>query len=146
MKQPGIKASVQRGVAMLEALIAFFVLAIGLMGLASMQMKSVQFNQGAYHRSQATMAMDDILDRMRVNRTQALANTYVVSYSATGGGSGIASTDLTAWLLFLKDNLPEGQGAIACDMANLCTIKIRWRDRFSANPTDWEEISVSSQM
>lgn len=136
----------QRGVAMLETLIAFFVLAIGLMGLATLQMKSLQFNQGAYHRSQATIAANDILDRMRINRKQAQSNAYDIDYGSSGGGAGIAKQDLTEWVQFLGDNLPEGEGSISCDADDVCVIKIRWRDRFSTDATDWEEFSIASQM
>jgi type IV pilus assembly protein PilV len=136
----------QRGVALLEVLIAFFVLAIGLMGLAALQMKSVQFNQAAYQRSQATVAAYDILDRMRLNRGAAQADGYEVTYGSTSGGSGNAKNDLEQWLAFLKNNLPEGEGEIQCDADDICIVKVRWKDRFSAVADAKEELVIASQM
>lgn len=136
----------QRGVALLEVLIAFFILAIGLMGLAALQLKSLQFNQAAYQRSQATVAIYDILDRMRLNRDVAQAEGYKVSYGDTGGGSGNAKEDLEEWLAFLKNNLPDGEGEISCNSDDICTVKVRWTDRFSTATNAKEELTVASQM
>lgn len=140
----------QRGIALLEVLIAFFVLSIGLMGLASLQIKSLQFNQGAYQRSQATVAANDILDRMRLNRKAAQADGYEVSLGSTSGGSGTAKDDLEEWLEFLSKNLPDGKGEIECDADDICTVRIQWTDRFatSADPAKpvTEELVISSQM
>jgi type IV pilus assembly protein PilV len=147
--RPGRRAASgvrQRGVGLIEVLIAFFVLSIGLLGLATMQMKTVQYNQGAYIRSQATVAAYDIMDRMRVNLTQARANAYNVSYGSAGSGPGQTGPDLAAWNQFITSNLPDGQGQIQCSAANMCRISVRWRDRFSTDPNAWEEVTVSSQM
>lgn len=133
----------QRGVGMLEVLITFFVLAIGLMGLAGLQIKSLQFNQAAYQRSQATVAAYDILERMRLNRPTAKGNGYNVNYGGTGG-SGTAGTDIAAWQSFLSTTLPTGEGQISC-ASNVCTIKIRWDDRFSTTAGAKEELTVTSK-
>jgi len=63
----------QSGVALIEVLIVFFVLGVGLLGMAALQMNSIQYNQDAYIRSQATVAAYDILDRMRLNKSVATA-------------------------------------------------------------------------
>jgi type IV pilus assembly protein PilV len=149
--------SAQRGVALLEVLIAFFVLSIGLLGLAAMQMKTLQFNQGAYQRSQATILANDMLDRMRANRVAALADDYEVgAFSSTGSGTGLPGTDLSTWFTSVSGNLPSGQAKIHCDSDihyKLCTISICWADRFvtgsgacgSVND-GWELLEVTSQM
>lgn len=136
----------QRGVGMIEVLISFFVLAIGLLGLATLQMKTLQYNQGAYLRSQATVSAYDMLDRMRVNMAQVKAGAYSVSYGGSASGSGMAGTDLTAWQTFISNNLPNGEVEISCDSNQLCTIGVRWMDRFSQVANAWDEIKISSQM
>ena len=138
--------SSQRGVGMIEVLISFFVLAIGLLGLATLQMKTLQYNQGAYLRSQATVSAYDMLDRMRVNLVQVKAGAYAVSYGGTASGSGIAGTDLSAWQQSIANNLPDGQVEISCDANQLCTIGVRWLDRFSQVANAWDEVKISSQM
>lgn len=131
----------QRGVAMLEVLIAFFVLSIGLMGLAGMQLKALQFNQGSYQRSQAVVAVYDMMDRMRAN-----GGNYNVVWTSAGPGNGsVVDADLTGWLATVSGNLPNGQGQILCDANNICTISVRWSDKFAAAAGTWEEVAVSSQ-
>ena len=144
--QAVVPAGKQRGAALLEVLIAFFILAIGLMGLVGMQMKSLQFNQGAYQRSQATMAVYDILDRMRLNRKAAQGDEYEIDWSSSASGSSVAKKDLAAWLHFVNGNLPSGEGKIDCDSDDVCTVSVRWTDRFTGKDGDKEELAISSQM
>ncbi|HQQ75551.1 MAG TPA: type IV pilus modification protein PilV [Pseudomonadales bacterium] len=136
----------QRGVAMLEVLIAFFVLSIGLMGLAGMQLKALQFNQGSYQRSQATLAAYNMMDRMRLNTAATTGGQYNIAWTGTGPGNGsVPQSDLTSWLTTVSGNLPNGQGSIACDVNRICTVSIRWSDKFAAVGT-WEVVSLSSQI
>ena len=51
----------------MEVLIAMLVLAIGLLGLASLQAQSLRFNHDSYVRSQATILAYEIMDKMRAN-------------------------------------------------------------------------------
>jgi len=142
----------QRGVAMIEVLVAFFVLAIGLMGLIGMQMKALRFNQGAYQRSQATVSVYDMIDRMRLNSTAAVAKNYNISWASTAtAGTSVVSQDLSAWLTSVSGNLPEGQGQITCDNNKICKIEVRWRDRLStetnsANAAYWDQIVISTEI
>ena len=55
----------ERGFSLMEVLIAMLVLAIGLLGLASLQAQSLKFNHESYVRSQATILAYEIMDRMR---------------------------------------------------------------------------------
>ena len=51
----------------MEVLVAMLILAIGLLGLASLQTQSLKFNHDAYVRSQATILAAEIMDKMRVD-------------------------------------------------------------------------------
>jgi type IV pilus assembly protein PilV len=57
----------QDGFTLIEILIAVLVLAVGMLGLAGMQLAGMKSNYSAYLRSQATFAASDLIDRMRVN-------------------------------------------------------------------------------
>jgi type IV pilus assembly protein PilV len=63
----------QRGVSMIEILVTVFVLAVGLLGLASLQLVSMHTHQGAYVRTQATNIAYTISDLARANRSVVLA-------------------------------------------------------------------------
>ncbi len=141
---------VQRGVAMLEVLIAFFVLSIGLLGLAGLQIKALQFNQSAFQQSQATVAVYDLLDRMRMNRIGATGSQYNTGGWVSSHSTGqLADNDLNAWLTTVSGNLPDGQGSVVCDSNNICTVSVRWDNRFKIigdGSDDYETVSLSSQM
>ncbi len=67
-----------RGFTLIEVLIALLILAIGLLGMVSLMMSSLQSNQSAYQRGQASMIAYDMADRLRLNSTLASsANDYV---------------------------------------------------------------------
>ena len=141
----------QRGVSMIEVLIAFFVLSIGLMGLAALQVKAVQYNQGAYQRSQATLAANPMLDMIRANASlSSPAASPLLSYNmdfATSATqtSTVIEQDKKMWKEFLAATLPDGKGAVACNNGTrICTISVQWADRFSSEPT--ELFTVTSQL
>lgn len=122
----------QRGATLIEVLVAMFILAIGLLGLAGLQAMSVQSNQGAYYRSQATILANDIADRMRANRTAALAGNYEQSSPPSTTSTPIgtptpAQRDLAEWNTRLATSLPEGKGTIVTS-SNIVTISISWED------------------
>lgn len=130
---PAGRASLQpsAGFTLIEVLIAVLVMSIGLLGIAALQTTTVQFNRGAYLRSQATSLAYDIADRMRANRTAALNGDYDVDFAdpapdcAAAGGDDVVEQDLSAWSMALACTLPLGNGEI--DVADgIATISITW--------------------
>lgn len=121
----------ERGATLIEVLVTIVVLAIGLLGMAGLQITSIQSNHSAYYRSQATILAYDISDRMRANRTVALTGSYDVDFPAssnTHSGSGNqAARDKAEWLNALADTLPSGTGKIEREN-NLIVIHVRWDD------------------
>ncbi|MGD8592831.1 MAG: type IV pilus modification protein PilV [Gammaproteobacteria bacterium] len=57
----------QQGISMIEVLVSLLILSLGLLGVAGLQSTSLHSNQSAYLHSQATVAANDIIDRMRSN-------------------------------------------------------------------------------
>lgn len=53
-----------RGFTLLEALIAVVILSVGLLGVAAMQLKSLQFSQNSYQRSVAISQANDAVERL----------------------------------------------------------------------------------
>lgn len=66
----------QRGFTLIEVLVSMLILLVGLLGTASMQLISMQNNQNAYIRSQATHIAAEFLDRIRSNPEAHRAGRY----------------------------------------------------------------------
>ncbi len=117
----------QQGATLIEVMVTGLLLSTCLLSMAILQKRSLQFNQGAFMRSQANIYVYDMLDRIRVNRTD-LAN-YNIAYGTASTGSSVAATDITAWRTNISRYLPGGDGAIVCDTSTrICKVSIRWSE------------------
>lgn len=121
----------QRGATLIEVLITMVLLSVGLLGMAGLQALSMQSNHSAYYRSQATFLAYDIGERMRANRSVALAGGYDVDFPASSSSNtetgDVASKDKGKWLNNLAKTLPGGTGKVE-RAGSLITIQIRWDD------------------
>lgn len=140
----------ERGFSLIEVLVTFFVLSIGLLGLAALQVKAVQYNQGAYSRSQALIAGNMMLDMIRLNSSgSANLATYNIAYVATpSNGTTQPAKDVLMWRTFLGNSLPGGVGMVSCNTGTrMCEVGVRWADRLSNDPAvTTEELLVKSQL
>lgn len=73
--------SKESGSSLIEVVVALFVLAIGMLGVLSMQVKSMQFNQSAYYYSQAVYLANEILENMR--SSPGVADAYLIGLDET---------------------------------------------------------------
>jgi type IV pilus assembly protein PilV len=136
---PSLRLDQERGFTLIEVLVTVIILAIGLLGLAGLQLNGLRYTHSAYQRSQATILGNDIIDRMRVNRLVAEAGTYNIaigaapaSTSCLGTGANcnpaaLANADLSEWKQSLAAVLPLGDGAITQNGGRF-TITIQWDD------------------
>lgn len=119
----------QRGVGLIEVLIAVLVLSIGFLGIAALQAKSLSTNNSAMTRSMAVVASYSILDAMRADRTNALAGAYnqtVVADNCPATGT-LAQTQLNTWCTELGQNLgalATTTGTVNCTATGDCTVTI----------------------
>jgi len=67
-------AKSQAGFTLIEILVAMLILAIGMLGIAAMQLRGLQYNHDAYLRSQVNLLAYNISDRMRLNRDKPASN------------------------------------------------------------------------
>ena len=71
----------EAGTSLIEMMIALFVLAVGMLGVVSMQIKSMQFNQSAYYYAQAVYLANDILESIRSN--PQMRDSYMLELTDT---------------------------------------------------------------
>ncbi len=132
----------QRGAALIESLVAAFILGLGLLGMAGLQAKTMKATRSSEFRSQAVMLSYYMLDVLRTDRTQALAGQYNTASSgdlplnkacsaSSFSGSTLADNARKDWIDSLKKNLGDSSstcGAIYCHVNSECVIQIFWDD------------------
>lgn len=70
------------GFTLIEALVSMLIIALGLLGLAGMQVRMQQAELESYQRSQALLLLYDMVDRIHVNRTTSPC--FAVTTTAAG--------------------------------------------------------------
>lgn len=116
----------ERGVSIIEALVALLVLALGILGLAGIQTRTLVESRTSNARSVAVMMAEDLMDRMQANIdiriTNPASNPYVVTWGAPATatscitsactGPQLAAYDLNQWKTTLGQLLPGGDARI----------------------------------
>ncbi|MBQ0761612.1 type IV pilus modification protein PilV [Marinobacter psychrophilus] len=118
----------QRGLGLIEVLITVLVLAIGLLGLASLQQASIRNNQSAIERSMGVVQSYSIIEAIRADPDSAKSGRFNVAINATPIGSTFPANTLTMWRSQLTQNLgAAATGSVDCD-ATSCTVIVQWDD------------------
>jgi type IV pilus assembly protein PilV len=73
---------------MIEVLVTMVIIAFGLLGMAGLQMRMQMSEMESYQRSQALLLLNDMANRISINRTAASAGAYLID-PATPTGAGI---------------------------------------------------------
>lgn len=119
-----LRRRTQRGVALLEALLAVVLLGIGLVGTLALQARSVAALSEAGLRAEATIAANELLGVM--NTDLAHLGDYAVAENARPG------TRLAPWYEAVEDRLPGSIIVVTVTPAPGTTrtevaISIRWK-------------------
>ena len=125
----------QRGVALLEVLIAFLILSVGLVGFSALQARALKATQSTLQRTKAVMLANSILDSMRANKAVAITSPsgYQLSKTCTtpSDTATLADNDRKTWFAALKSALGDVASTCAdldCTTAAVCTVNIYWDD------------------
>lgn len=139
--------SAQRGASLLEILVAILVLAIGLLGIASLQGKTLKNNQSAFERSQAVTLTYLMMDAMRANVTAARTGQYNLSKTCSvPSASDLISSDQRLWMESLKSamgNRDTTCGEIEC-LGDRCAVRIYWDDSRGTEGSDEQMVETIS--
>ena len=144
---------IQRGSGLIESLISIFVVSIGFIGFATLQISGLVATNESMFRTKATYLSYQMADRVRAN----LPGMQVGAYNALEGSvsdpgcistsctpSEVAQSDFSDWTAEVASLLPSGAGVVcldstpddgtpdapACDGAGtVLAIKVWWSEK-----------------
>ena len=138
----------QRGITLIESLVAILVAALGILGVLGVQMRTLADTQTSVRRAQAIGLIEDLGERLAVN-PNALAD--LSSYTSAFGSeptftpttcetaacarAQLTSYDLAMWKQAVKNTLPLGQadifiapGETVANNRRLLGVMVAWRE------------------
>lgn len=144
--------SQQRGISLLESLIALLITVLGIMGILGMQMRTLTDSQTATRRAQAIRLIEDLSERMRVHpNALASISSYVSGFDdepdpidCTTNActpAQLLNRDLASWKENVANTLPLGQANIFiapwedADSPTQVGVMVRWRENEANNTT-----------
>lgn len=146
----------QRGVSLIESLVAIVVMSLGILGILGVQMRTLADTQTSVRRAQAIRLIEDLSERMKVNPsalgsmasyTTAWNNTPTspADCKTTACNSGqLAVYDLVQWKQSVKNTLPSADANVfvvadETDAANRrqLGVMISWRENERESTADY---------
>jgi len=125
----------QRGVSLIESMIALLIISVGLLGIAALQISSMKQNNSALHHSQAVWISYNMTDRIRANFSQFdqyagidTSSNYTQDCTTSACSTPqMVTWDASEWSMLVQ-NLPGGRGIISSPGANELVIAVMWDD------------------
>lgn len=153
MRLKGNFQHAQRGVGLIEVLIAVLVLSFGLLGLAGLQAWSLRNNQSALERGMATVQTHSIADAMRADRDTAMNGGFDIAIDDDppvvddeDNPPSFRDVAIAAWRSALRDALNStATGSIDCNGA-ICAITVRWNDQRAQGGSAAHEITTRVEL
>lgn len=134
--QPAATARRQRGMTMIESLVAIVVLSFGMLGVVGLQAAALQSNKEARYQSSAVRLARELGELMRGNKNVAIATTtaanpYLVEFTGTlpvtttdcfaaacTSTLDVASYQIREWLTRVDAELPGARVSVCIDDAS----------------------------
>lgn len=145
--RPAQVRSRQRGVMLIEALIAILIFSIGILGIIGLQASAVKQSTDARYRTEAAQLADQLISQMWVgNRTAAnLQTTY--------NSCGSACVGYYSWFGRVKQVLPGVSDDESADTMpfvdvsdeGIVTVKLKWRQP-GDDPDEFHQYIVQAQI
>lgn len=119
----------QRGMTLIEVLVALLILTVGLLGAAAVQLNALKYTDSSRMTSQASFIAYDMMDRIRANS----AADYTATPPTTGNLSVARDQDLYDFTTNIASfGGPTATGSITRNQ-RVYTITITWNDARAAN-------------
>jgi len=141
----------QTGVSLIESLVALLVLALGVLGLAGIQARTLVDSRSTNARGAAVRMAEDLNERIQFNTPARLAaaSPYLINWGAPPAApvdcaaaactsADMAAYDLNQWKTTLRAVLPQGDATVfqsPTDPAQIGVL-IAWTDNISDAAND----------
>ncbi len=127
------------GFSLLEVLIAIIIVSTGVLGIAGLQVMSLQNKTSALFRTQANQLAYDILDRARANPTADCSIDMTANAPAARDCTNMdcdtiqmANYELWVWMTAVTNMLPASDASVVV-AGNLFTVTVQWDDSRDGN-------------
>jgi len=145
----------QRGVGLIEVLIAVLILSFGLVGLSLLQGRVLKYTHSSMQRTEALVLLNSLMESMRANRAEAVSGLYnATALQSAPGGASLAQQDLKFWF----DNMPQWiktpanpSLTVVCIPIDIlllrvqCDVTLQWDDRRAGGRED-EKLNLVSEL
>lgn len=143
----------QRGVSLVEVLVALLVVSLGVLAVTGLQATAARYGKTSEFRAMATLLASDIADRMRANKPAVDAGSYALSgeFSPIDDVPEIpscaianactepelAAIDIAEWKRALYSGLPSPDGYVATESIGgkvvAADVWVAWLDPSASN-------------
>ena len=146
-----IHANRQRGITLIESLVAIVVASLGILGILGVQMRALSDNQTGVRRAQAIRLIEDLSERMKVHPNALLSvDSYVIGWrvgapptaqaavlcdAAACTPAQFAAYDILEWKRAVERALPFGDARVffapgepTAGTRRQLGVLIRWRE------------------
>ena len=115
------------GFSLVENLVALFILTLGLLALAGLQLETIRSQHTSHQQAAAQVLAQELADRMRANLDGARAGAYVLPDNPPDAAQAdcllpqgctslqMALNDLWEWQQEIESRLPNGLGFVCLD-------------------------------
>lgn len=147
-------ARLQRGVGMIEILVAILVLSIGVLGYAGLQLNALGSAEDAHNRTQALAIAQDVVERVAANPdgwdlyvdaakwpdaglSNAIPGSWGDCLGAQCNASAMADWDIEQIRWLASNTLPNGRVFVAddCNASGILCVNVGWNET-AANGCD----------
>lgn len=131
----------QSGLALIEVLVAVLILGIGLLGLAALQVTSTQMTTQSQQKSQAILLAQDMIERVRANRSNAgdynmtVDETLACRTNFVPPAGSTNARDEAEWENSVRCLLADGGGNVRVQGSpDRVTVTLNWESRLANDP------------
>ncbi len=142
MKNKKFNITGNRGFTLIEALVGFLILSIGMLGVASLQAISLKAGKTSVYGSVAMMKVEELFESMRVNPSPAALAEYAASGSGTGADNNCSGTVVCTATALAQDDIYWWKKNLSAGLP-ATTTSITYVAPNAATPTKMAQVTIS---